>query len=44
MVVLIASGWGGVGKGMDLTIQKQRTSVETKGMALIWVMTVELLQ
>lgn len=24
MVVLIAGGWGVVGKGMDLTVQKQR--------------------
>lgn len=44
MVVLIASRWRGVGKGMDLTVQKQRADMEAKGMTLIWAMTVELLQ
>lgn len=35
MMVLIANGWGGVGKGMDLIIQKQRADTETKRMALM---------
>lgn len=43
-MVVIGGGWGGVRKGMDLTIQKLRTDMEAKGMALIGTMIVEPLQ
>lgn len=40
MVVLIADRWERMGKGVDLSIQKQMVDMEAKGMALIWAMTV----